>query len=120
MPLDLLTLASGTLAQASSLSASHRLYRPSPDVPKKTAIVHAMRFTNVSGGAAKIHVFFLKSTGAIGTDERRLLPKDFVVPSGYTLVDDDQLTLDAGDGVYAFSDIASAIDYALSGSERPL
>lgn len=119
MPLDIITLGIGTLAQASSLSSSHLLYAPTTATPLKTAIVHGLRLTNVSGGAAKVQGYFLKNGGTIGTDERRLVAIDLTIPAGYTVIDDDQLTLGAGDGIYAFSDTASAIDWVMSGAERP-
>jgi len=120
MPLDITTLGIGTLAQATTLSlSSHLLYKPSATAPKKTAIVHGMRFTNVGSAAAKVQLFFVKNGGTAGTDERRILPKDFTVPVGYTIIDDDQVTLDSGDGLYAFADTASTMDFAVSGSERP-
>lgn len=122
MPLDLKTLGIGTIANASSLSSSHLLYKPTTSAPAQTAIVHCMRFTNVSSGAAKLQLFFLKSGGTIGggsPDERRLMPKDLSIAVGNTVIDDDQLTLGSGDGIYAFSDTTSAIDFVISGSERP-
>jgi|SRR5947209_4252605 len=119
MPLDIITLGIGTLAQASSLSSSHLLYKPATTTPLKAAIVHGLRLTNISSGPAKVQGFFMKNGGTIGTDERRLVPIDLTIPAGYTIIDDDQLTLGSGDGIYAFSDTADAIDWVMSEAERP-
>ncbi len=50
-------------------------------------------------------------------DGRRILPYDQVIPAGYTLIEDAELTLDTGDGVYFKSD-SSGVDFALCGVEQ--
>ena len=113
MPPDIKILKLDTLPTAAS-----ELYKPSSTDPKQTAIVQNMRFTNIGSGTSKFHLFFVKSGGTYANDARRIVPKELAIPTGYTVIDDDQLTLGSGDAIWGYIDTGT-VDYAIFGSERP-
>ena len=117
MPLDIKTLKVKTLA-----TSQEELYKPAdldPPDQKLSAIVQGMRLTNKGSADATVHLFFLRNGGSVSTDLRRLLPKNFVLPPGYSIVDEDQLTLGPGDAIYGYASVAATVDCILSGAERP-
>jgi len=46
------------------------------------------------------------------------LPADLVVPAGYSIIDELDLTLGSGDGIYAEANPPNVVDSIVSGLER--
>jgi hypothetical protein len=129
MALIIDTLATGSIQYASTLIETNketlRLYAPATGTLPKVAIVNSMRFTNPAGASVKMQVFFLEREGDAGETEgdpdserRRLLPKDVSIPPGMTVIDDEELTLGSGDGIYACANYGDVIHYVITGVER--
>lgn len=116
MPLETLLLKTGSVSTSSPTSP---VYSPASTAPKKAAIVEGMRFTNTGSGTSKLRVWFQKAGGNMGSTARRILPYDQPIPVGFTLIEDAELTLDSGDGLY-FQIDTGTVEFALCGSERPL
>jgi len=84
----------------------------------KSALIKNMIFTNTDSQARTLNVYFLKSGGSPGTDERRILAKDLVLPSGYSVVHDAEISLSDGDKIRGIASAADVIDYVINGVER--
>ena len=78
----------------------------------KTVLVTGMRFVNTGTSDATLNVYF--RSGATG---RRVLPKDVKLPGGYCLIDDSEITLEAGDKLQGLSTV-DTVHYVISGIER--
>src|SRR5688572_18398519 len=82
----------------------------------KALVIKNMRFVNSGPNPATLNVFFKATSSG---DPHRILPKDVVIAPGAMLVDDDELTLEAGNLVEAIvSGTTPAVDYVISGIER--
>src|SRR5438128_5832051 len=104
MSLAIKVLASNQLGT----SASTAVYSPASVSAPKVAIVKAWRFTNTSGSPVTINAYFQKGGGTFNSSNARfLLPPDFLLPAGNSAVDDLDLTLGSGDGIYAAASAAS-------------
>jgi len=95
------------------------VYSPSSATPAKVAIVKIWRFTNTSGGAVVLNAYFQK-----GGDDfdplkaRHILARDVLIPPGHSVIDDLDLTLGPGDGIYADASAGDVVDVVVSGMER--
>ena len=117
MPLSTILLKTGVI---SSSAPGLPVYVPSATDPKMVAIVESMRFTNTGSGTATLRAWFQKGGGTYSSSiARRILPYDQSIPPGYTLIDDDELTLDSGDGIYLQAG-SGTIEFAFNGMERDL
>lgn len=114
MPLETLLLMTGSVPTDEPGSP---IYAPASTAPKKTAIVESMRFTNTGSGTSKLRAWFQKGGQPMGSGARRILPYDQPLPAGFTLIEDAELTLDSGDGVYLQFDTGT-VEFVFSGSER--
>ena len=96
------------------------IYAPSSSAPKKAAIVKAMRFTNTGGGPAKLRAWFKKGGGpfALGFGARRIL-YDECIPAGCIGIEDEEVTLNSGDGLYFQSDVG-LVQFVLFGVEQDI
>jgi len=81
----------------------------------KTVIVKNMRFVNTGSGVATLNVYFKASSGGTG---RRILPKDLSIAPGALIVEEAELTLEAGNLVEAVVPSGNTVDYVISGIER--
>ena len=77
-----------------------------------------MIFTNTDTQARTLNLYFLDSTGDAGTDERLILAKDLVLPAGYSVIHDTEITLSDGDLIRALASAGDKIDYVINGMER--
>lgn len=95
-------------------------YAPSSTEPKKAAIVKTMRFTNLGSAPAKLNAWFQKGGGpfCLGCGARMILPLDQYLPPLWTCVEDDELTLDSGDGLYFQVDVGASVEFVLCGIEQ--
>ncbi len=123
MALTIKVLANNVLSTVLTNNITAPLYMPATATPAKVAIVKAWRFTNTGTTPVKINAYFQKNVANTGgvfltSAARRILPKDLVLAPGYSAVDDVDLTLGSGDGLFAVSDTATAVDYVVSGVER--
>uniref|UniRef100_A0A6M3IQS1 Uncharacterized protein n=1 Tax=viral metagenome TaxID=1070528 RepID=A0A6M3IQS1_9ZZZZ len=78
------------------------------------AIVKTITLTNTSGSTVKVNLYVQKD----GTNSRRICPKDMELKAGYTYKDNDVHTLDAADLVEGDANVASVIDYSISGVQE--
>lgn len=119
MSLATILLKTGAVSTAGTPAVA---YAPANTAPKKAAIVKSMRFTNTGSGTTKLRAWFQKGGGTFDSatpKARRILPYDQALPAGYTLIDDAELTLDSGDGIYLQIDTGT-VEFVFSGSERDL
>jgi len=81
----------------------------------KAAIVKSMRFANTDeAGIQTISIFFTKS----GEDPRLISPASLSLMPGMVAVDDQEITMEAGDKIQAEASEEEIIDYVISGVER--
>jgi hypothetical protein len=94
------------LEQLTNTTPARSLYKASATAPMKTAVVKTMRFTGVATmGTLKLNVYFVPSGSTYPTNARRIIPKDQLLPAGYEVIDDTELTLGPGDSIYAETSI---------------
>jgi|WetSurMetagenome_2_1015567.scaffolds.fasta_scaffold449856_2 hypothetical protein len=80
----------------------------------KAVIVKSMRFVNTSNSAAAtLNVYFKRSGNTY-----RLLPTGLTMAAASLVVDDSEVTLEAGDSVQAVVASGNTVDYVISGIER--
>ncbi len=79
----------------------------------KAVIVRNMRFVNTGSGNATLNVYFKNAAAT----SRRVLPKDLLLPPGFCLIDDQEITLEVGDKIEGLG-TGSTVDYVISGVER--
>lgn len=77
----------------------------------KSVIVKNMRFVNSGTADATLNVYFT------GEGQRRILPKDLKLPVGFSLIEEQEITMEAGDKIEGLSTVAN-VDYVISGIER--
>ena len=80
----------------------------------KTLVVKNMRFVNTGSASATLNVYFKHDTDT----SRRIVPKDTVLPAGYSLVDDQEITLEEDDKIEGQVESGETVDYVISGIER--
>lgn len=73
--------------------------------------VSTIVLVNTHTSSINVNLFLLPAGG----NARRLIPPDMPLPSKYTLVYDDGITLDAGDKIRGSASVADKIDYTISG-----
>lgn len=78
------------------------------------AIIKRMTLVNTSGGEVRINLYFKASGGT----SRRIIPKDTELLGGYSLVVDDEQTLEASDLIEGDATSGTAIDYTISGVQN--
>jgi len=84
----------------------------------KSALIKNMVFTNTDTQAQTLNVYFLAEDGTEDSDERLVLPKDLVLPAGYSVVHDIEISLSDGDRIRAVASAADVIDFVINGIER--
>jgi len=104
------------------------LYSPATTAPAQTAIVKAIRFANLSGVIASLSLYFVPNGGTAPASlaspggGKLISPKATSVPVGALLVEDNEVTLGAGDSIYAIADAPGGgsnwFEYVVSGIER--
>jgi len=106
MALTIKLLAHGTLP-----GATGDLYV----VPGGTkAIVKTIKLVNTNGALRTINVYVKPS----GLAARRITPVDMELGGGYMGVEDQELTLGAGDAVQGQCSVAGVVDYTIHGVEE--
>lgn len=106
MALDIKILAHGTLPVATG-----NLYV----VPVDTkAIVKTLKVVNSDTAAREINLYVKPD----GETARRIVPVDMELGAGYMGVEDEELTLGAGDAIQGDASAADVIDYTIHGVEE--
>ena len=80
----------------------------------KAWIVKNMRFCNTDKVAQTLNLCYVRS----GSTPRQISAKDLSVAPGAMFIDDQELTLGAGDKLQAKTSPGSKFDYVISGVER--
>lgn len=81
----------------------------------KTAIVKSMRFANTDeANIQTINVYFTKAE----QEPRLIAPANLSLMPGMVAVDDQEITMEAGDKIQAVASEVEVIDYVISGVER--
>jgi hypothetical protein len=112
MAVEIKSLAVGTLAASTELYKAP--YTPGdPALPKRSAIVKAIRLVNTHGASITVNLKLKK-----GATEVWIVPKDLSLGAGHLAVLDDELTLSPGDSIQGGADITTKVEFAVSGVER--
>ena len=116
MAVSILILKSGYLPV---VAPTLPIYAPSSTNPKKVAIVKSIRFYNFGSSAANVRAWFKKGGGNFltGAGARLILPCDYPLGGLCTLVEDAELTLDSGDGLF-FQANSNSVHFVLCGVEQ--
>ena len=80
----------------------------------KAWIVKGVRLLNTDTVTQTVNLYFLKS----GSTARQISPKDLVLGAGQLAVDDQEITMGAGDKIQGKASAGNKIDYVISGVER--
>lgn len=105
MPLSVKNLGTGQVA-----SSEGDLYA----CPASTsAVIKSIIFVNTNTTTETLNVYYKK----FGGTSRLLTPKDFQLPTDYSLVFDEAITLSSGDAIRAATTTASKVDYNIFGME---
>ena len=83
----------------------------------KAAIVKNIRLVNTDSSARTANVYYLRATLS-NTSARQVLPAAVSIAPGSLLIEDNELTMAAGDQVLGDGSVASKIDCVISGIER--
>ena len=128
MALNLKCLTNGAPTQDNSLAAQNDFFNVIPAAnivydlyttpSAKTALVKNIRVVNIGGASAKVNFYFMRPNNSGQYRRRQILPVDLVLQAGAVYVDDQEITLEAGDRIQAKSDTANVIQYLISGMER--
>ncbi len=78
----------------------------------KTTIVKSMRFVNTDTQARTINIYYKRATS------RLISPVNMTLGAGSLAIDDQEITMEAGDLIQGDASVASKIDYVISGIER--
>ena len=106
MTLEIKLLAHGTLP-----STTGDLYV----VPAGTkAIIKTLKMVNTDTVAREVNLYVKPA----GETARRIIPVDMELGAGYMGVEDEELTLGAGDAVQGDAGAAGVIDYTIHGVEE--
>ena len=81
----------------------------------KAWIVKSVRLLNTDTVARTVNLYFFKSSGSAA---RQISPKDMVLGAGQLAIDDQEITLGAGDKIQGKASSGNKIDYVISGVER--
>ena len=103
------SLNTGTL----TTNDNDRIYPPAAP-GTRAAIIKSIRLVNKTGGSVKVKLWVKKGSSTAVL----VSPVDMVIPAGLAVIDDSEITLDAGDELQGKSDTGSAVDFCLSGVER--
>ena len=76
------------------------------------AIVSKINLFNTSSSAVQVRLYFLASGGT-----SRII-SEFELQGKYKAIEDDEITLEAGDAIQGDANAGSMIDYTLSGVEN--
>jgi hypothetical protein len=83
----------------------------------KATVVKNFRFANRDAASQSMNLYYLKS-GLSNPSARRLVPGALSIPAAAMAVEDNELTMGAGDQIQGDASIAAKIDYVISGIER--
>jgi len=78
------------------------------------AIIKTITFVNTDASARNVNLY-LKPSGSVS---RRIIPKDMELGAAYSLIFDDELTLEAGDLIEGDASLVNVVDYTISGVEE--
>lgn len=76
-------------------------------------IIKTITYVNTDGSARDVNLY-LKP----GATSRRIIPIDMELGAGYSLIFDDELTLEAGDLIEGDASLANVVDYTINGIEE--
>jgi hypothetical protein len=117
------------LDQLTNETTGRSLYKASATAPMKSALIKAMRFTNVASSATFVlNVYFIPA-GSDWPDtpadpHYSILPAYQPLPAGYGILEEAELTLGSGDAIYAAASAIGSpptgawIQFVVSGLER--
>ena len=83
----------------------------------KATIVKNQRFVNRDTATRTMNLYYLRFGGA-NTSARLLLPSNLSLAAGGLVIEQDELTMAAGDLIQGDASVASKIDFVISGIER--
>jgi hypothetical protein len=79
------------------------------------AVVKNIRLVNTDTQSRTLTLYYLRSEGE---DARLISPQNVSLPPGAMLIEDNELSMGAGDQILGVADEAEKIDYVISGIER--
>lgn len=81
----------------------------------KTAIVKSMRFVNTNDTTSyTMKIYYKRNSGTA----RLILPKDLSIAPKALVLDNDEITMEAGDEIRGEASTTNVIDYVISGIQR--
>jgi hypothetical protein len=84
-------------------------------VPDSTkAIIKTLKIVNTDTAARNVNLYVRPS----GQTARRIIPVDMELGAGYMGVEDEELTLGAGDAIRGDGSAAGVVDYTIYGVEE--
>lgn len=86
----------------------------------KTCVVKNIRLTNITAAPVTTNLYFTRFTIGGLARRRQLTPVDMVIPAGILYIDDDEITLEAGDRIQAKASAPNGVQYMISGVERDI
>ncbi len=111
MAVQVLSLTDGKLLQ----SPTTALYTSTSPL---TTIVKSIRLVNTASSPRTVNLYFLKSTGNPSTDKRRIAPCNMSLGGYASAVDDQELTMGAGDTIWGDASVDNDVHYVISGIQR--
>lgn len=94
------------------------LYSAPTTPTTKAAIVKNIRLVNTHTASVKVNLYFMRPN-ANGQNRRRQISSiDMALPPGYLFIENEEITLEAGDRIQGKADVANVIQYVLTGVER--
>ena len=106
-----MTLTIKLLAHGSLPSTTGNLYV----VPADTkAIIKTLKIVNVDAATRTVNLYVKPS----GQTARRIIPVDMELGAGYMGVEDEELTLGAGDAIQGDASVTGVVDYTVYGVEE--
>lgn len=80
----------------------------------KAWIVKSIRLANTDTVARTVNLYFLK----LSSSARQISPKDLAMAPGQVAIDNEEITMGAGDKIQGKASSGNKIDYVISGVER--
>ena len=106
MAIQVLSLGSGQL----STTSQSNLYTSS----SITTVVKNIRLVNVSSSPVTVNLYFKPNGGTA----RRIAPQNMTLAAGAFSIDDQEVTMGAGDQILGDASAINAVDWVMSGIQR--
>jgi hypothetical protein len=114
MSVQILSLAYGQLGVLTSGQPNQIYLSPS----SLTTIIKSIRLVNTNTAPVTVDLYLLRSGDTLSASKRFISPQAMSIPAGGLAVDDQEITMTAGDAIYGDASVASKVDFVISGIQR--